>query len=74
MNKLFEWVTKKQQASILSLIAQKYSLDLSNENHIKNAKKIELFVSHILLYFYFPHSHKSKVWRIRKVERKLYSN
>ena len=45
MNKLVEWVTKKQQASILSLIAQKYSLNLNNENHIKNAKKIELFVS-----------------------------
>ena len=59
--------TKKQQdfgASILSLIAQKYSLDLSNENHIKKAKQIiELFVSHILLYFYFPHYHKSKHFR-----------
>ena len=47
MNKLMEWVTKKQQASnsILSLIAQKYSLNLSNENHIKNAEKIKLFVN-----------------------------
>ena len=65
-----------QQASnsTLSLIAQKYSLDLSNQNHIKNVKKIELFVAHILLYFSFPHSHKSQKWRIRKVERKLYSN
>ena len=67
---------KMQQASnsTLSLLAQKYSLDLSNENHIKNTKKIQLFVAHILLYFHFPHSHKSKKWRIRKVERKLYSN
>ena len=37
------------QNDLFTMISEKYSLDLSNQNQVKNAKRIELFASYILL-------------------------
>jgi len=61
MKKLFQWNSKGTELSppftpnqpvqnaLFFMISEEYSLDLSNQNQVKNAKTIELFASYILL-------------------------
>src|SRR3990167_9696037 len=51
-----------EQNALLSMITQKYSLDLTNTKHINKVKTIALFENHTisLLNFPFTHSHTQR--------------